>query len=163
MNPVTATFTRPADTNVYASGDLVSNNTVAGSVVPLSFPVGKPVFPIRRVKIKKSGTVVTSAQFRLHLYTSSPTSANGDNGVWSTTESGYLGFVDVTIDKAFSDGAAGHGAPSLGQEINANVNGIAQTGAFTIYGLLEARAAYTPTSGEIFTVSLEIQATPVGY
>jgi len=33
----TATFTRPGDTNVYASGDLVANNTAAASVVPMSW------------------------------------------------------------------------------------------------------------------------------
>src|SRR5688572_29350805 len=34
-----ATFNRPADTTAYSIGDLVANNTAAGSVTPLSFTV----------------------------------------------------------------------------------------------------------------------------
>lgn len=149
----TATFTRPADTTQYASGDLVANSTTAGSVVPLSFTAARGAGGagmIRRVRLRKSGTGVTTANFRLHLYTSSPTAANGDNAAWSTTLSGYLGSMDVTIDKAFSDGAAGEGTPNTGAEINFIAT------AQVIYGLFEARGTYTPASAEVFTVSLEV-------
>lgn len=153
-------FTRPADTTAYATGDLVANSTTAGSVTPLSWlitPSGStggwgPVF-IRRAKIKKSTTVTTAAQFRVHLYTSSPTVTNGDNGAWLSTESGYIGSLDITVDKAFSDASAGQGTlqSSTGvQIVNAGGTDI------TIYGLLEARAAYTPGSAEVFTVVLDV-------
>ena len=106
---------------------------------------------IRRAQVKKSGTSVTLASFRLHLYTSSPTIANGDNAAWSTTHSGYLGSIDVVVDKAFSDGAGGNGMPNVGSDINFKL-----ASGQTIYGLLEARAAYTPASGETFTIILEV-------
>lgn len=148
-----ANFSRPADTTAYASGDLVANSTTAGSVTPMSWIVGENNFPelfIRRVKVKKSGTSTTSASFRLHLYGSSPTVANGDNGALSSTESSYIGAFDVTVDRAFSDAAVGLGVPVVGSEISLRISS-----GRTIYGLLEARAAYTPSSGETFTVSLE--------
>lgn len=147
-----ANFTRPSDTTAYASGDLVANSTTAGSVVPMTFtmrPENRGTM-IRRVRIKKSGTSVTSASFRLHIYrTASITCANGDNGAWSTDGvAGYVGSIDVTVDKAFTDGAQGVGAPSSGSEMNYDIG--------TCYGLLEARGAYTPASAEVFTVELEM-------
>ena len=54
----TASFTRPADTTAYASGDLVANSTTAGSVIPMTFVI-RPEnrgSMIRRARIKKSGT-----------------------------------------------------------------------------------------------------------
>lgn len=152
---VAVTFTRPADTTAYASGDLVANSTTAGSVTPMSFTVARTndaSFSVRRARITTSSTSVTNASFRLHLYQSSPTAANGDNSAWSTTTSGYLGAIDVTVDKAFSDGAGGTGVPLAGGEMT----GLPTSGARTIFGLLEARAAYTPTSAGTFTVTLEV-------
>ena len=43
------------------------------------------------------------------------------------------------------------GAPGAGSEISF------VAAATTIYGLLEARAAYTPASGETFTCELELE------
>lgn len=155
-------FTRPADTTAYASGDLVANNVTAGSVTALVFTFPTKgnawVDQIRRVRIEKSSNNVTTASFRLHVYTSLPTVANGDNGVWLSTKSGYLGSIDVTVDKAFNDSAGpavGYGANATGSEINlATLGG---TGKNTLYGLLEARSAYTPTSAETFLVTMEVQ------
>lgn len=145
-----ANFTRPADVLAYASGDLVANSTTAGSVVPLSFTAGlnpTGAIMIRRARLKKSGTGVANASFRLHVYKSSPTVTNGDNGAWLSTESDYVGSFDVTVDKAFSDAAKG---VSAGAEITAVPSNL------TLYGLLEARAAYTPANAEVFTVELEL-------
>jgi hypothetical protein len=145
-------FTRPADGNAYTSGDLVANSTTAASVVPMTFAFQDWARGglIRRCRIRKSGTSVTSASFRLHLYTSKAiTCANGDNGAWSTNlASNYVGAFDITVDKAFTDGASGNGIPIMGSEINFQRN--------TYYGLLEARDAYTPSSAETFLVELEV-------
>lgn len=148
-------FTRPANTTAYTSGDLVANSATAGSVVPLSWNVGNKPIAVRLARVKKSDPSTTNASFRLHLYISSPTCANGDNGAWSTNFSGYVGFLDATVDKAFTDAAAGIGVPTVGTEILIPDN-YSSTGYTTLYGLLEARAAYTPASEEVFTVDLEI-------
>lgn len=147
-------FTRPADTTAYASGDAVANSTTAGSVVPLNFPncsngVGRSL-QIRRVRINKSGTGVTNASFRLHLFNVLPGVGAGDNAAISITTgmARYLGQVDVTVGQAFGDGAAGQATTEM--------NCFPVGGASNLYGLLEARGAYTPASAEIFTISLEI-------
>lgn len=151
---IDASFTRPADTTPYASGDLVANSTTAGSVNPMAFQIGRKSLgrggTIRRARLRKSGTSVTNASFRLHLYSAVPTFTNGDNGAWLSNKSAdYVGAIDVVVDKAFSDGAAGNGVPLIGQEINFTAN--------TYYGVLEARGAYTPASAESFSLILECQ------
>jgi hypothetical protein len=147
-NIASARFTRPADTTAYASGDLVANSTTAGSVVPLSIAVAPGARQIRRVRIHTSSTNVTNAAFRVHFYGATVTAANGDNAAWSTSgAANYFGSVDVTVDKAFTDGAAG----SATTEINCAVSG-------TLFALVEARGAYTPTSAGVFNVTVETVA-----
>lgn len=154
-NP-SATFNRPANITAYASGDLVANDTTAGSVTPLSFAIGRVAggsFVVRKARLKKSNTSTTNASFRLHLYTSSPaTITNGDNGAWSTSHSGYVGSFDFSSSNAlpFTDAVAINGTPVVGSEVSVKL-----ASGQTLYGLLEARAAYTPASGETFTVELE--------
>jgi hypothetical protein len=159
---ISANFTRPADTNAYTSGDLIANNVTAASVVPLTFAAARVATGtgrVRRARLKKSNTTVTNGIFRLHLYTTDPSLstgiANGDNGVWSTNNSGYLGYVDLDTTaataKVFRDSAGVIGVPAVGTEIIFKL-----ASGSNIYGLLEARAAYTPTSAEVFTVDLEV-------
>jgi hypothetical protein len=153
-----ATFTRPANTTAYASGQLVANNTAAGSVVPLSWAAARVAAGsgmVRRARLKKSGTSVAAATFRLHLYALAPAVTNGDGGAWLTTQSGYLGSFDVDMGGAngrvFSDAAEALGTPSVGAEV-----AFALASGQNVYGLLEARAAYAPASAEIFTAELEV-------
>jgi len=93
----------------------------------------------------------------VHLYSTLPTVQNGDNGAWLSSESDYLGSLDVVVDKAFSDGSA---TPSAGMGSLQSSTGsqIEITGGtdITIYGLLEARAAYACGASEVFTVVLDV-------
>src|SRR3954454_3106231 len=151
---VSDNFTRPNDTTAYASGDLVANSTTAGSVTPLTFPLtfksGTGQTVILRARLSKSNTTPTNATFRLHLYEASPTVANGDNGAWSTSgAAGYLGFIDIATLLAFTDGCANFGAAASGAEMRLRL-----TSGSTLFGYLEARAAYTPAAQEVFTVKL---------
>lgn len=153
-----ASFSRPADTTAYALGDLVANSTTAGSVVPMSLTVARVnagTGQILRARLSKSGTSVTNASFRVHLFKTAPaTVTNGDNGAFSVSgvAAGYLGFADITTDQAFTDGCSGRAIPYTGAPI------LFQSGAAvqTIYALIEARGAYTPVSAETFTVELEV-------
>jgi hypothetical protein len=152
---LSSNFSRPADTIAYASGDLVANNTTAGSVTPLSFAsavrASGGVGRIERVRLRKTGTSLTNAAFRIHFFNAAPTGiVNGDNGAWLTAMAGYVGAADVTCDRAFSDGAEGAGVPLTFCPITYQLNG-----GTTLYALIEARGAYTPVSGETFTVLVE--------
>jgi len=154
-------FTRPANTTAYASGDLVANSTTAGSVAPLEFPVGRIEGgngAVQSVTLRSNrtglsaGSPPANASFRLHLYRASPTPANGDNDAWLTDQGDdYLASIDVSMDRAFNDGAAGTAVAS--PEIPFDL----PAGETTIYGLLEARAAYTPASAEVLEVELRVR------
>ena len=158
---LSASFTRPANTTAYVAGYLVANSTTAGSVTPLSFAnavrnAGDCV-RIERVRINKNGTSLTNASFRLHLFEASPTVTVGDgaafnaSGVLATNNVlNYAGSFSSTLATSGSDGATGNAVPLVGSAIT-----VSPTSGTTIYGLLEATAAYTPVSGEAFTVVLE--------
>lgn len=146
-------MTRPGDTTAYAVGDLIANSTVAGNVVPLEFVVSRDIkrgLTITRFRVRKSGTTVTGAATRLHLFTEQPTLTNGDNGAFLPNKSAaWVGSLDSDDMKAFSDGAAGIGAPVVGSTITL------KPGVNKIWGLLEARGALTPANAEQFQVTLE--------
>jgi hypothetical protein len=122
----------------------MANSTTAGSVAPMSLVVSPGLKQIRRVRVERSKADITNASVRVHLYGASPTVANGDNGAISSTQSGWLGSVDVTIGQLFSNGGSGVATT----EINCATAG-------TLYALLEARAAVAPASAEVFTVHIE--------
>ena len=153
-NP-SATFARPADTTAYASGDLVANTTVAGTVEPMTFtaaPQAAGAFSIIKARMRKSGTNVTNAAFRLHLFTAAPTVANGDNGVFLPNQAAtWLGIIDFNSMLALSDGAVATGSPMVWTAIS-----VKQAAGTDVDGLLEARGAYTPGSAESITIALEV-------
>lgn len=150
-------FTRPSDTTAYASGDLVANSTTAGSVVPLTFNVGKGGIRIVGIRLNKSDeTDVTAATFTLHFFGSSPTVANGDNGAISFSLSDKFGSVDLATMIAATDEAyaiTNNGASILPGGL------YWYTSSGLIYGLIEAKGAYTPASAEVFNAVILYERT----
>lgn len=162
---VAATFTRPADTTAYAAGDLVANSTTAGSVAPVELvgaarAAGEAI-RVERLRLRKSAPGLTNAVFRIHLFRKSPVVSVGDNGVFNASGvlalseiEGHVGYADVTMDLAAAVGARGVGLPATGSGITCEAAGA--TGHETsLWVLIEARGAYTPSSGEVFVVTLE--------
>lgn len=155
--PTATQFARPADTTAYSSGDLVANSTTAASVAPLQFTVpreaGRGAY-VTGCRLKKSTTTVANASFRLHLFRAAPSVAtDGDNSAFASNVSGaanYIGAIDVLDMLALADGAVGSGAPRVG-----TMRPILLPSGTTVYGLLEARAAYAPGNAETFDVMLE--------
>jgi hypothetical protein len=158
----TGTITRPADTTAYASGDLIANSTTAASVTAVALTMARIAAGtgmIRRVRLStnKTGLAGTEA-FRVHFFKNNPAAssgiANGDNGAFSVNgiAAVHIGLVDITLDRVFRDGSKGIGVPAAGSEIIFDAAAASQA----IYALLEARGAYTPASGEIFTIAAEI-------
>lgn len=153
------TMTRPADTTAYAAGDLVANSTTAGSVTPLTFKTSRVAgaATISRVRIYKTSTTSTNANFTLHLFNVLPVPANGDNGALVTsTVAGMIGSVDCDMSTGSQAGTVGLFASfAVTNGITFDLN-VADPGERRIYGLLEAAAAYAPASAEAFTVTLEL-------
>jgi hypothetical protein len=145
-------FTRPADTTAYAANDLVANSTTAGSVSPLSWSVGASGGRLVHVQLVKSDeTDVANSALNLHLMGASPTVANGDNGALSFNRDAaiYLGSIAIGAFVAGTDNAVA--------VLRAGETGFVYPFVIpyaTVYGLLEATAAYSPANAEVFTVAL---------
>lgn len=156
---VSSGFSRPADTTAYASGDLVANDTTAINVIPMAFSVGRGGFRITNCRLEKSGTTVTNATFRVHFWESRPTMANGDNGVISNNAANYIGYVDMPAMKATTNsGEAVRHSGEASSWMGGTASGLFGSASSTyIYAVIEARASYTPASGETFTVSLTVE------
>lgn len=161
-------FTRPSDTNVYAAGDLVANDTAAASAVPLSWRLGvakddKLSFYLPGIRLKLDKNSVTNAQFRVHIYKAKPTfTSSGDNGVFGTVvATGYtdwLSSYDTTILNLQADGVSGIAVPTSGLIAPQRITGLAPESYVTLYGLIEALAAYTPKSAGVITAELLLEA-----
>jgi hypothetical protein len=156
--PAKASFTRPADSVGYVSGDLVANNTTAASVTPLSWTgvtVGGTGVggsgTIHKVVVAKAGAVATT--LRVHFFKTAPTFAFGDNGALSVSNfnaDNYLGFADVVLDTGANGGA-------MGQASDVNIPFVL-AGTDTIYGAIECRQAFTPLSGGSHDVTISVGA-----
>lgn len=150
-------FTRPANTTAYASGDLVANSTTAASVVPLSWGVGAVggAGIIRGLRLYTDNKTVTNGSFRVFLFTADPgVPTAGDNGALAVASAAdYLDVVAVDLSSgALAGGTTGKGKRSAALAIPFRL-GINDK----LYGLIDAQAAYTPASGETFRVTLEIE------
>lgn len=149
---------RPGDIEIYKSGDLVAQSTNPSSVSPIRFQQAGPFGPaslaaIDRVRIWKSTTETTHAEFRLHIFGTAPTSfAAGDSDLVACCGSNYFGFIDVVCNQYFSNGGYGFGAPNSGAVFNARVDS-----SISLYGLLETRNNYAAASGERFEVALDVR------
>jgi hypothetical protein len=149
------TLTRPANTTAYAFGQLIANTTSSGITVPTIAAARGTNVPTAavRCRLQKTNTSTTNAIYRVHFWNAAPTVTNGDGGAFVPTFANYCGSFDVTCNLAGSDFAFGIGGPTLGSSMAF----IPASGTSNLYYLIEARAAYTPVSGEIFTPYLEIQ------
>jgi len=158
---VSATFTRPNDANIYAAGDLIANSTTAASVVPLEWvnPFAAP-FTIESLRIRKAvaGTSATNATFRVHLFSVVPTIATaGDNSAIAsnvTDVSGWIASFQNTVSLGFAGSTSCLLVPTEG--LSAKKAELIAPGA-SVYGLVEALAAYTPTALEVWTIYLTMR------
>jgi hypothetical protein len=175
QNTVSASFTRPADTTSYASGDLVANSTTAGSVVPVQLQnAGRTGADrlggrILSARILKSTATQTAASFRVHFFSVLPSFTNGDNGAFAIADAalpGYLGAIDVDLAtsgvlvQASAARVIGRGYP-VGGANNLGSDGIpfqlTDQSNPALYAVLEARGAYAPGNAEVFTLLVDVQ------
>jgi hypothetical protein len=152
-------LTRPADTLVYAAGDAIANATSGAALLGIanaaSIPGGSGV--VLGGRLVKSGSGVTNADFRLHFFRNYAGAAPNDNVAWAPTAADlreHLGYIDFLVANSIT--------------INANVvyQGVLSRSNITfnldtttsIFAVLEARGAYTPTSAEVFDVDIDVSS-----
>ena len=150
-------FTRPANTTAYVSGQIIANSTTAGSCTAISLTAARAndtSGAVRRVRVRVNDSAWLNATVRVRFFRNSPTFATGDGSAIAAniTESESLGYCDVTLDQSFSDYTAGIGAPAIGGEMNF----VPTSGAQTIFAVLEARSGVTPAASKVFSVFAEV-------
>jgi hypothetical protein len=148
---VTTNFTRPSDTTAYAVGDAVTNSTSAPTVFQLDLgalgAVNGQAIEIRKLAVVSS--VKQSTLPLLNVFLSDATfTATNDNAALdiadATMEADGSWFnCDVQNSTASNSRVAYLGCPSP------MVLAAADT---KLYGTIQAANAYTPVSGEKFTI-----------
>lgn len=162
-----AELTRPSDAIAYSIGDAIANSTTAGSVVPLQLTVGRVVGGTG--KIIGANMLLNSATafgaMRLHLFNTTPFAAAGfqaDNAALALTYTAltagsagalpnYIGYIDFQTFIAQSSSSE-----SIGQCDQTELAFACAAASQVIFGLLEARAAFTPGNPEKFSVVLNL-------
>jgi hypothetical protein len=154
---IRAALTRSANTTAYASGEVLA--AAAGDHLTFEEAVlpKKLSGSISTARIYSSANVGTKPELELYLFHTDIAEV-GDNTAFAPSDAEMLTCIGV-IDFAASDwkvGKADSGADGNAMIEVKNI-GLAFRGAGTsIYGVLVHRGAYTPVSGEIFTVDLVV-------
>jgi hypothetical protein len=158
-----AAFARPADTAAYLAGDRVADSTTAATVLSFNnvHRAASDAIRLERVRIRKTSALLTNAQFRVHLFRLLPTVSVNDNGIFNAAGvlaladiAGYIGRFDITMDSAGVIGARGSGVPAVGSGISCEAAATGGSDA-SLWAVIEALAAYVPSSAETFTITLE--------
>ena len=137
-------FTRPANTTAYTANDVVGSATSAIHEFTQVGPRGGDVI-VFAAELMVNLTAVPSgmSSFRLHLYSSSPT-AILDNAAFdlvAADRDAYMGFVEFGTPEDL-------GSSLFSQARFVYMESQLQSAVTSIWGQLETRGAYTPTSGE---------------
>lgn len=157
---VRSSITRPADTDVYASIDAVSNVTTDAHFTfsnALAFD-SRYSGELLGVRFYNSVTNTTDAAFSLYLFHTDFTDV-ADNAVFTLTDTEALTFIgavsvgvadwELSLLNKFAYIAAGIPFKGLPDGVG--------SGNSAIYGQLVAKAAYIPAVSEVFTVDLLIR------
>jgi hypothetical protein len=94
-----ASFTRPANTNTYAAGDIVGATAAAIEFSDLGRDAGSVIMiTSASLRIDRNAVISGETSYRLHLYNVTPPSAAADEATWdlpSGDRASYLGYVDL--------------------------------------------------------------------
>lgn len=147
------TRTRPADTTGYSIGDAVTDSSSASTAIVFTnmARVNAGTGYITKALLKSNLSTMV-AVFRLHLYSATPTLVNDNNlftEMWADAPN-YLGFID--FESTTTENGASDSCKSLNKDVRLAFNCAA--GTTSIFGVLQTKTAFTPTSGQLFTIKL---------
>jgi hypothetical protein len=142
-------FTRPNDTTAYAVGDVVGTNAATNIEFTNMGVIGEDIFiTVAKLRIDVAAIPSGMGSFRLHLFNVAPT-AIADNAAFNliaADRSKYIGYIDLDTTVDLGD--------TLFNFIS-NINIQATLVSTSLFGVLETRAVYTPTSQAVKTVTLK--------
>lgn len=157
-----ALIQRPANATQYTANDRIAQSTTASECTPLIFPLSKLDYKAGRllaVRCWKNDNDTTAASFNLHLFEVDPAFSVADNAALSLTT--YRNFI-TTVAMDMSSGASaatGHLWERFALSAPIFIDPVSKGNPKTeIYGYLQAVGTYTPSSQELFEITLEISA-----
>lgn len=151
---VEGTYTRPADTNIYAAGDVIANSTSAATILTFSSAVraetGTAI--IQAATLVDSVAAATKLDADLYLFDTTVVMEQ-DNAAWDPSDAEMLTCLGVIEFRGANFKTCGGNGITHVQGIGLP---IVSVGGSSIFGILVARNAYTPASAEVLTVRLHI-------
>lgn len=153
---VAVELTRPADTTAYAANDVVSNST--GTTTLMAFAAFARVNGgsgyIVGARLATNLKSITP-RFRVHLYNAANPTVSADNAphrsLYADLGKG-LGYFDLPALSTAADTANSDSSRTL--DFTLRVPFLCAAGSQTLYALLETLDAFTPASGQKFTLTL---------
>lgn len=153
------TITRPGNTTTYADGDVITGATPAALQFKLQQLNNNHMILLQHAMLIDSANQATKLIADLWLFSSAPALVDDDNAAWTPLDAdlaNLLGIVQFeSANWIVGDATSG-----------ANGNAVCRATALAIpivrdpqdttviHGVLVARNAYVPVSGEVFTVRL---------
>jgi len=152
---LTQSYTRPADTNTYAAGDVVAESTSAATILTFTgFAKAAGLgATIQAVTFVDSAAQTLKPEFELYLFDTAPTMQN-DNVAWAPSDSemekclGVIALPSQLFKTAGANGVISVDGPGRPIQCASSVS--------SIYGILVTRNAYVPISGEKFVIRLHV-------
>jgi len=156
-NP-SSTLTTVANTTAYSAGDLLANNSTAGSVTPPSLTVGRVAasqVKLNRFRLRSAGTNLSGVNILVDLWSSAPTFTNGDNGAYAVATSGagayWLGQLTFAMQQLGDAGVAAAVLPDGPMLLKL------AAGVTDIYWSAQILSALSKTSAQAFTLTAEVE------
>jgi hypothetical protein len=149
----TLTKTRPADTTAYAAGDVISESTSAGTV--WTFPFARSLGLggiLQDAALIQSVAQSTKLDADLYLFDTTIASNLNDNAAFAPSDAEMKTLLTV-ISFTGSNAKVGSGNVSI-EYLNASRSLQCAAASLSLFGVLVARNAYVPTSGEDITLRL---------
>lgn len=149
-------FTRPADTTAYAANDVVSDNAATTTMqelvnAGLARAGSGYIVGVRVATDKKSIT----PRLRVHFFNTSGVTLAADNAAWKEVyadSSKRVGYVDLPAMNTAAD--TSNSDTSRAQDFTVRIPYICA--ATSLYYVLETLDAFTPASGQKFTVTVYV-------
>ncbi|QIG70499.1 hypothetical protein PP744_gp036 [Rhizobium phage RHph_N38] len=147
---VTATITRPTDTAAYTALDVLGDATAGHGKLTfanVNRAGGGPVI-ITGVTARFDNNVAPTSSFRLHLFSSLPSTSLADNAAFdlaSGDRDAYLGWVDIPAPSLL-------GSTAVAQALNVGLQ--VKLPGTDIYGYMQTITGYTPGNGITYKFTL---------
>jgi hypothetical protein len=146
-------FNRPSNYTAYAIGDLVMTVATNEIYFTNSARVNGGSGYITGASVMTQNPTNSAVAFRLWLFTGWPGSAVGDNIQFPLNRTrSAIGYLDITTIGAGSTATAVYG-----QNIVDRLPFVCDSTTNAIWGLLEARTAFGPTTNQEFRLTLTIE------